>query len=101
MDTVSPSQELPIEKRVATLEQQMADILRSRPMASRTAGDDWVTTVGTWQDDALSREADQLGEESARTLHEQATQLASTGELPRPAGAELLISKIHPDPLDQ
>jgi len=31
-----------------------------------------------------------LGEESARTLHEQATQLAITGELPRPSGAKLL-----------
>ena len=30
-----------------------------------------------------------LGEESARTLHEQATQLAANGELPRPAGANL------------
>jgi len=31
-----------------------------------------------------------LGEESARTLHEQATQLATTDELPRPSGAKLL-----------
>jgi hypothetical protein len=30
-----------------------------------------------------------LGEESARTLHEQASQLAANGELPRPAGAKL------------
>jgi hypothetical protein len=53
---------LPIEKRVATLEQQMADILRTRPAASQTAEKDWLKTVGTWQDDAFSREADQLGE---------------------------------------
>ncbi len=33
-----------------------------------------------------------LGEESARTLHEQATQLVANGELPRPAGAKLLAS---------
>ena len=33
-----------------------------------------------------------LGEESARTLHEQASQLAATGELPRPAGAKLHTS---------
>ncbi len=31
-----------------------------------------------------------LGEESARTLHEQAALLAANGELPRPAGAKLL-----------
>ena len=62
MDTAAPSQEFPIEKRVATLEQQMADILRSHPVASRAAGNDWLKTVGTWQDDAFSREADQLGE---------------------------------------
>jgi hypothetical protein len=30
-----------------------------------------------------------LGEQSARTLHEQATQLAANGELPRPVGAKL------------
>lgn len=33
-----------------------------------------------------------LGEESARTLHQQAAQLAANGELPRPAGAKLLTS---------
>ena len=31
-----------------------------------------------------------LGDESARTLHEQAARLASNGELPRPAGAKQL-----------
>ncbi len=31
-----------------------------------------------------------LGEESARTLHDQATLLAANGELPRPAGAKPL-----------
>jgi hypothetical protein len=30
-----------------------------------------------------------LGGQCAQTLHEQATQLASTGELPRPVGARL------------
>jgi N-dimethylarginine dimethylaminohydrolase len=30
-----------------------------------------------------------LGGESARTLHEQASQLAANGELPRPARAKL------------
>ena len=62
MDTATPSQEFPIEKRVATLEQQMADILRSNSLASQPAEKDWLKTVGTWQDDAFSREADQLGE---------------------------------------
>lgn len=33
-----------------------------------------------------------LGGESARVLHEQATQLAAKGELPRPAGAKMLTS---------
>ena len=33
-----------------------------------------------------------LGEEGARTLHEQAFQLAANGELPRPIGAKLLSS---------
>lgn len=62
MDTATPSQELPIEKRVATLEQQMTDILRSNPLASQPAEKDWLKIVGTWQDDAFSRKADQLGE---------------------------------------
>ncbi len=31
-----------------------------------------------------------LGEESARTLHEQAARLATNGEIPRPAGAKPL-----------
>lgn len=31
-----------------------------------------------------------LGDQSARSLHEQASQLATNGELPRPAGAKLL-----------
>ncbi len=31
-----------------------------------------------------------LGDESARTLHEQATILAANGELPRPAGKKLI-----------
>ena len=31
-----------------------------------------------------------LGEESVRTLHEQASQLAATGELPHPVGAKSL-----------
>lgn len=31
-----------------------------------------------------------LGGENARTTHEQAAQLAASGELPRPAGAKLL-----------
>jgi hypothetical protein len=62
MDTAIPSQNSPIEKRVATLEQQMAGILRLHPLASKAAENDWLTTVGTWQDDAFSREADQLGE---------------------------------------
>jgi hypothetical protein len=34
-----------------------------------------------------------LGEESARNLHDQAAQLVTTGELPRPAGAKLLTPK--------
>jgi hypothetical protein len=34
-----------------------------------------------------------LGEESAASLHEQASQLAATGELPCPAGAKLLTPK--------
>ena len=62
MDTATSTQELPIEKRVATLEQQMADILRSQSLASQPAEKDWLKTVGSWQDDAFSREADQLGE---------------------------------------
>jgi hypothetical protein len=62
MNTATPSQELPIEKRVATLEQQMAAILRSHPVASQAAENHWLSTVGTWRDDAFSREADQLGE---------------------------------------
>jgi hypothetical protein len=31
-----------------------------------------------------------LGEENTRTIHEQAAQIAATGQLPRPAGAALL-----------
>jgi hypothetical protein len=35
-----------------------------------------------------------LGEESAWALHEQATQLAANGELPRPVGAKLHSSAL-------
>ena len=34
-----------------------------------------------------------IGEESARTLHEEATQLAAIGKLPRPAASKLLTPK--------
>ena len=34
-----------------------------------------------------------LGEESTRTLHEQASRLAANGELPRPAGAALFCAE--------
>ncbi len=34
-----------------------------------------------------------LGEESAANLHEQASQHAATGELPRPAAAKLLTPR--------
>lgn len=64
MNPVAPSQDLPIEKRVATLEQQMAEILRSHQGAEK----DWLATVGTRRDDAFSREADQLGEAWRRSV---------------------------------
>lgn len=47
-----------IEKRLAVLEEQMADIFRTQ--APRK---DWQSTVGTVKDDEFSREADRLGEE--------------------------------------
>ncbi len=62
MNVAPPPQELPIEQRVATLEQQMAELLRSNPAGDHRVEKDWLTTVGMWQDDAFSREADQLGE---------------------------------------
>ena len=62
MNSVTPTQEQPIEKRVATLEQQMAEILRTHSVGTKAAEKDWLTTVGTLQDDAFSREADELGE---------------------------------------
>ena len=62
MNPASPTQEQPIEKRVATLEQQMAEILRSHAEVSLAGEKDWLATVGTRQDDAFSREADELGE---------------------------------------
>lgn len=34
-----------------------------------------------------------LGEESARNLHEQASRLATSGELPRPSGAALFSAE--------
>lgn len=40
----------------------MAEILRSHPAGAQAAAKNWLSTVGTWQDDDLSREADQLGE---------------------------------------
>ncbi len=58
----APTQEQPIEKRVATLELQMAEILRSHSGLTVAGEKDWLNTVGTRQDDAFSREADELGE---------------------------------------
>jgi len=54
----NPIQPSPVEHRIATLEQQVAAILRSPASTG-----DWASTVGTWKDDSLSREMDQLGEE--------------------------------------
>ena len=62
VNAVTPTQDLPIEKRVATLEQQIAEILRLHPVAHQAGQNDWQSTVGTWRDDAFSREADQPGE---------------------------------------
>ena len=70
MTGFSAPAELPIEKRVATLEQQMAEILHPQPEASQAAKNDWLKTVGTWQDDAFSREADQLGEAWRRSAQD-------------------------------
>lgn len=62
MSTASPLHQPAIEKRLATLEQQMAELLRAHPAGAEVAAKNWLSTVGTWKDDALSREADQLGE---------------------------------------
>jgi hypothetical protein len=62
MSTATPPQQPAIEKRVATLEQQMAELLRAHPAGNEASAKSWVSTVGTWKDDNLSREADQLGE---------------------------------------
>ena len=51
-------QDSQVEQRLSTLEQQMADILRTR-----APGKNWESTVGMWQDDDLSREVDRLGQE--------------------------------------
>jgi len=62
MSATSLPQQPAIEKRLTTLEQQMAEILRSHSAGAEAAAKNWLSTVGTWQDDDLSREADQLGE---------------------------------------
>lgn len=62
MNIFPPSQELPIEQRVTTLEQQMAGLLRSHAADVQVAEMDWLSTIGTWKDDAFAREADHLGE---------------------------------------
>ena len=62
MSTASPLKQSAIEKRVATLEQQMAELLRAHPAGAEGAAKSWLSTVGMWKDDAFSREADQLGE---------------------------------------
>jgi len=61
MNPAFATQEQPIEKRVATLEQQMAEILRSHSGLTVAGEKDWLDTVGTRQDDAFSSEADDLG----------------------------------------
>ena len=61
MSAASLPQQPAIEKRLATLEQQMAEILRAHQAGSEAAAKNWLSTVGTWQDDPFSREADQLG----------------------------------------
>ena len=62
MSTASLPQQPAIEKRVAALEQQMADMLRAHSAGAGVSDKNWLSTVGTRKDDAFSREADQLGE---------------------------------------
>jgi hypothetical protein len=62
MSTASLSKQPRIEERVATLEQQMAELLRAHSAGIERTSNSWASTVGTWKDDAFSREADQLGE---------------------------------------
>jgi hypothetical protein len=54
---------------------------------------DYARFIQQYQEGSGNYTADRhqwLDEESARTLHEQASQLAANGELPRPAGVKLL-----------
>jgi hypothetical protein len=56
---------------------------------------DYARFIQQYEEGAGDYTADRhqwLGEESARILHEQASQLAANGQLPRPAGAKLLSS---------
>jgi hypothetical protein len=53
---------------------------------------DYARFIQQYQEGTGNYTADRhqwLGEESVRTLHEQTSQLAANGELPRPAGAQL------------
>ena len=58
MTTTPLPKEAEIEQRLATLEEQVAGILRTH--APRKA---WESTVGMFQDDPLFREAMRLGRE--------------------------------------
>lgn len=61
--STSATLELPIEKRVAQLEEQMAVILNTTFSKDPVPSSAWQSTVGKWVDDRISREADQLGAE--------------------------------------
>lgn len=62
MTTLPTTEDLPITQRLTTLEKQVAELLKINPSAHQVSDQSWIATVGTWQDDAISREADALGE---------------------------------------
>lgn len=58
MSATTPTPAPSIEERLALVERQLERIL-----GMRSTEKNWRESVGMWQDDALSREIDRLGQE--------------------------------------
>lgn len=59
-----------LAERVDELEKRVAELTAALKIKPTTK--DWLSTVGTWQQDELSREADRLGREYREAQRDQA-----------------------------
>ena len=57
-----------LEQRVDELEKRVSDL--TAVVAAKPSPRRWVSTVGAWTDDEISREAERLGQEYRQSVRE-------------------------------